>query len=845
MAHSIKKITSNISFNLKRRFNSMSVKISLAKQLWILFKNKIRHWNLRKKLSEFQPNAYFGYTDHPVDSVATPILTVFSAIGKLFRKKSKSVLTVELKEKTSRSFIFSAKAINIYSLKSRDLDDIETQKYVIKKNTKVHHCTIRIDFLKEDIYRLRFVEGEEIPDNITPMIYKDIQDQSLNCEFEEDEQSYTIKSAKLTLKIYKDDFRIEIYDNDGNLITESSGKTKNNFPNAMDAVPLSFIKDKGFKNQFGVESFVIYPCEAIYGLGEQFGPLNKIGQNIGLWQYEGLGNTSGRIYKNIPFFMSTRGYGVFINESSPIMFWIGSKEYCKNQFAVESDLVDYYFFYGDFKTILDNYTKLTGKAETPPKWSFGTWISRISYKSQDEVMNVAKKLRELNFPSDVIHIDTFWFKKDWECDWKFNKETFPNPKRMFSDLREQGFRVSLWQTPYISHGTSIFKEAKKEKVLAKNNGPFMFLTGEAHAIDFSSEKAIKWYQSKLRNLFELGASAIKVDFGEGIEPHMKFKKYKGRKMHNLYSLLYNKAAFEITKDFFGEGVIWARSAYAGSQRYPVHWSGDNSSNMENILCSLRGGLSLGLCGFTFWSQDTGGFSGTPTDEEYIRWTQLSIFQSHIRYHGTGPRFKEPWNYEPETQDIVRKFLNLRYQLIPYIYNESQIAAKQGLPLLRALVIEFPDDPTVYNIEDQFLCGRNLLIAPILTNNNTRKIYIPKGIWYDYWTFKKINGPQWITQTHELDSIPIFVRSGTILPLGPVVQSTDKMTNDSFILMIFPDSDLTASYVIKEKDTSITMKSSIKDEILTINTNPESLSLDYKFPSNLKISEIVINDTKHI
>ncbi|GAG36034.1 unnamed protein product, partial [marine sediment metagenome] len=239
-------------------------------------------------------------------------------------------------------------------------------------------------------------------------------------------------------------------------------------------------------------------------------------------------------------------------------------------------------------------------------------------------------------------------------------------------------------------------------------------------------EAVAWYQGKLKNLFDVGASVIKVDFGEGIEPPMKFKEYTGRQMHNLFPLLYNKAVFEITEQTFGEGIIWARSAYAGSQRYPVHWSGDNSSNFENLLCSLRGGLSLGLCGFTFWSQDTGGFVGTPTDDLYIRWTQLSIFQSHIRYHGCPPRYREPWNYEPETQEIVRKYLNFRYQLLPYLYTEAQIASQKGLPMLCPLVIEFQTDPNVANIEDQFMCGRNLLIAPILTKNNTRNIYIPDG-----------------------------------------------------------------------------------------------------------------------
>ncbi len=267
----------------------------------------------------------------------------------------------------------------------------------------------------------------------------------------------------------------------------------------------------------------------------------------------------------------------------------------------------------------------------------------------------------MNFPCDVIHIDTGWFKRDWHCDWEFDKKRFSDPERMFKEAREKGFRISLWQEPYVIKDTDIWREAKKKKVLAKNKAPFLFqLRYPASVIDFSNPKAVDWYKGLLKRLLDMGASAIKVDFGEGIEPAMKFLKYDGRQMHNLFPLLYNKAAFEITKEVTNDGVIWARSAYAGSQRYPIHWSGDNSANHENMLCSLRGGLSLGLCGFSFWSQDTGAFVGTPTDELYIRWTQLSIFQSHIRFHGAPPRYREPWNYEPETQRIVRNFLNLRY-----------------------------------------------------------------------------------------------------------------------------------------------------------------------------------------
>ena len=814
--------------------------VNRKRAIWIYSKNRLRYPLLKNKLGDLEPNVFFGYTDHPLDIHGTPITTVFTAVSKLLRKKAKCVLSVELGERKNNSFIFLAKAYNVFRI--RDLEVFYEHRYHITEKTKFTECTLQLDFLREDVYRLRLVEGDTVPENSTPMIAKDIHDPQLQVRFAETPEKYIVSTPKLKLDIYRENFRIEIFDAQGNLITESGGKTRNEFPNTMDAFPLGFIKDRKSKYPFGVESFVIYPGEAIYGLGEQFGPLNKIGQTIGLWHFEGVGNTAGRIYKSIPFFMSTRGYGVFINESRPITFWVGSREYCKNQIAIEGNLVDYFFFYGSFKDILNNYTELTGKAAAPSKFSFGVWMSRCSYSSQREVLDVAKKLRDMQFPCDVIHIDTGWFEEDWRCDWQFGKSNFPTPEKMFQELRELGFRVSLWQMPYVLDETKVYKEAKRQKLIAKNKGPFA-LAGKypAHPIDFSNPEAVTWYQGKLKNLFDLGASVIKVDFGEGIEPPMKFKEYTGRQMHNLFPLLYNKAVFEITEQTFGEGIIWARSAYAGSQRYPVHWSGDNSSNFENLLCSLRGGLSLGLCGFTFWSQDTGGFVGTPTDDLYIRWTQLSIFQSHIRYHGCPPRYREPWNYEPETQEIVRKYLNFRYQLLPYLYTEAQIASQKGLPMLCPLVIEFQTDPNVVNIEDQFMCGRNLLIAPILTKNNTRNIYIPDGTWYDFWTGEKLTGPRWLTRTYSLEFVPVFVRAGSICTLGPEVQCTDELTDDWLYLKIYPDNAGKASYEILDRERRVQIDARLEDGCLKVTIDPKPSHIQVELPKSLGVSTMLINE----
>jgi alpha-D-xyloside xylohydrolase len=516
-------------------------------------------------------------------------------------------------------------------------------------------------------------------------------------------------------------------------------------------------------------------------------------------------------------------------------------------FAVEGDLIDYYFFFGpSLKKILNTYTDLTGKPTTPPKWSFGTWISRISYYSQKQVMAVAQRLRKMQFPSDVIHIDTGWFDVDWRCDWKFNAERFPDPAAMFKMAREMGFRICLWQTPYVLKDTGIYRDAKKKGVLARNRGPFVFLfLYPGSPIDFSNPEGVKWYKERLKDLLRMGAATIKIDFGEGVEPSMRFKHYGGRQMHNLYPLLYQKAGFEAIEEVYGEGqaVIWARGGYAGCQRYPTHWSGDNSSNHENLLSSLRGGLSLGLSGFTFWSQDTGGFVGVPSDEVYTRWTQLSIFQSHLRFHGCPPNYKEPWNFSPETQRIVRDYLNLRYRLIPYLYTEAQVAAREGLPILRHLVIDFQDDPTVYNIEDQYMCGRHILVAPILTKNNHRSIYLPDGCWYDFWTGERLNGKQWIDREVDLETIPAYIRGGIALPLAKLSQSTDDLSNDGMTVRLYPNEEGQAAYTLMERDDRIVVNAHVKRRNAEVELNPELSNVFLQIPNSVGISEVKLNSKK--
>ena len=782
---------------------------NLFKPAWWFLKYRICYPRFKKRSMYFsEPNLVYGLTDHPLDKNGWPVLNIFTVIRQLLARKPVSILKVRLKHREKNSFTFEARGYNILN---RDLDILYID-YKTGEKVKYTDCTLRFDILSPKTYRLRLAMGDEVPPHDTPMVNGEITGGDFEAGFKEDNDRYLITTDSLILHVFKEDFRIKVYDSSGALVTESGGRTHNEFPTATDAFPLGFVKSRRPGVPYAVENFNLHPGESIFGLGERFGPLNRVGQTISLWTLDATGNSTNRSYKPIPFFMSSRGYGVFVNDYNPMTFWVGTREVSKIQVAVENSpdrLIDYYFFYGpEPKEVLGAYTSLTGRAKVPPRWSFGSWMSRCSYGSEEEVMEVAKRLRDEKYPSDVINIDTNWSTVDWACEWEFDKGRFPDPERMFRECLKMGFKICLWQIPYIMDGLPILKDARKKGVLAKNHGPFLFsFFGTGHVIDFSKEEGIKWYKERLKGLFEMGNRVIKVDFGEQVEPHQEFHHYSGREMHNLYPLLYNRAAFEITEDYYGKGeaLIWARSAYAGSQRYPVHWSGDNSSNYPNMLASLRGGLSLGLCGFTFWSQDTGGFVGIPDDDLYVRWTAFSLFNSHIRFHSFPPKFREPWNFSPEAQDMVRGLLELRYRLIPYIYSESIKAAKAGLPLIRPLFLEFPEDPTCYSIEDQFLTGEKLLVAPILTEMDRRRIYLPEGLWHDFWTGKTYTGPLWIEEECPIGRIPVYVRGGkggTALPLGEVTQSVPDGVPDRLTLIPFPDIDGKAAYTLYDEEGSI-------------------------------------------
>lgn len=568
------------------------------------------------------------------------------------------------------------------------------------------------------------------------------------------------------------------------------------FPARHDAFALAFIERDG-KNHRSTVSFATEHDEMFVGTGERFTKMDLSGKTFQLENQDAQGVNNRRTYKNIPFYVSSSMYGMFLHTSAHTKFSIADHSTQSVQLLTEQPLIDCFLFGGDtIEEILFQYRQVTGFPSLPPVWSYGTWMSRMSYFSADEVTGICDRLRKEDFPCDVIHLDTGWFKTDWLCEWKFNPERFPDPPKFLAGLRKNGFKVSLWQMPYIAAEAEQHDVAKKNKFMApvKNSqeqgGSNFSALDYAGTIDFTNPEAVEWYKNLLKELLEMGVVCIKTDFGEDIHLDADYQNMDAGLLHNLYALLYQKAAFEITKEITGDGIIWARAGWAGCQRYPLHWGGDAACTWDGMAGTLKGGLHLGLSGFGFWSHDVPGFHGVPDfmnsiipNDLYVRWTQFGVFTSHLRYHGTSKR--EPYEF-PEIAGIVRKWLKLRYALIPYLIEQSRKVTETGFPILRALIFHHPEDKICWHTHDEYYFGDDFLVAPIMTSRNKRNIYLPRGSWVNFFTGEIIKGEKWLKNYEvELEEMPVWVRENAKIPFYPKqVDSTDDINLKKTITICF-------------------------------------------------------------
>ncbi len=564
-------------------------------------------------------------------------------------------------------------------------------------------------------------------------------------------------------------------------------------PPRYDALPLGFVScgiatTKEETNERATISFKCQADECFVGTGERFRKMDLSGQTFQLKNQDGQGVNNRRCYKNIPFYMSSRMYGVFYHTSDYCKLSLADHSSRSVQFMCDRATIDAFLIGGKTpEEILHNYRKLTGFPSMPPLWSYGIWMSRMTYFSAEEVNDICDHLRKEHYPCDVIHLDTGWFRTDWLCEWKFNPERFPDPKGFIQNLKKKGFRVSLWQLPYVAKGAEQLEEAKANQYIAPllkeqaSEGSNFSALDYAGTIDFTYDKAVEWYKKKLlKPLLDMGVTCIKTDFGENIHLDAVYHSMTPERLNNLYALLYQKAAFEITKEVTGDGIIWARAAWAGCQRFPLHWGGDSASSWDGMAGSLKGGLHFGLSGFAFWSHDVPGFHSIPdfmnspiNPQVYVRWTQFGVFTSHIRYHGTCKR--EPWHY-PEIAPIIKRWWKLRYRLIPYIIQQSEMACQSGLPIVQALIFHHPDDRQCWHIDDEYYFGNEFLVCPVMNDKGIRDIYLPDGEWINFFTGERMEGGKWYDAVKTpLDLMPVFVHPNATIPIYPYdVDCTDDM-----------------------------------------------------------------------
>jgi len=637
--------------------------------------------------------------------------------------------------------------------------------------------TLRVEAVGPRTFRYRFAHGPDAPPGDTPMLVTHAR-VTEGARGARTENGATVTTGEASAEVEMPEIGgpiVRFRDGDGRLVGTVGGG-ESNLMGMWDTFPTGICRTPVPGHRLATEVFSLREDECVYGFGEQFGRLDKVGQAIDVNMEEAYGTVTPRAYKNVPFWVTSAGWGVFANHDARLTAWIGSRAAPQLQVAVDDDWFDAFVFVGDVRQVLGAYTELTGRPNVPPDWSFGFWQSKISYSSAAETLEVAERMRAEDLPFDVLHLDTHWFRRDWFCDLEFDPDRFPDPPGYLAAMAAMGVKVSLWQLPYIPEGSALFDDlAAVDGFVRRDDGSLYDIGlcytpdwegGRVGCLDVTNPEAVAVYQRWLGRLFDLGASAIKVDFGEQAPVDGVYHDgTPGHRMHNRYPLLYNRAVAEATNARTGEWIIWARAAFAGSQRYPLHWGGDSSARWDNLFANVGGGLSLGLCGFPFWSMDIGGFMGEPDDDLLLRWLQAGLFLSHSRIHGFGNR--ELYD-RGATTDRARDLLHLRYRLLPYLPGHAHRAAEAGVPLARPLVVDHPDDPTTWHLSDQWLLGDDLLVAPVAHPDGNRRVYLPDGDWVHWFTGEHHHGPMWLDTHSPIDHFPLYQRAASLIPLGPTM-----------------------------------------------------------------------------
>ncbi len=612
-------------------------------------------------------------------------------------------------------------------------------------------------------------------------------------QVEETKETITITSGSLSLVITKNPWSMT-YKSGGKVLTESRGRDlalmKTAYKGDFYEVD-GDLEDTYMREQLGIDV-----GELLYGTGERFTPFVKNGQSVEIYNEDG-GTSTEQAYKNIPFFLSNKGYGVLVNHPERVSMEFGTENVTKTSFCVKGGSLDYFFFNGPtMKDVLTRYTDLSGKPALPAPWTFGLWLSTSFTTDYDEatVMSFIDGMLNRGIPLRTFHFDCFWMKAFHWSDFIWDEKVFPDPAGMLTRIKAKGLNICVWINPYIGQESVLFAEGKENGYFIKRpNGDVwqwdMWQPGMA-LVDFTNPEACRWYQDKLEALLDMGVDCFKTDFGERIPVNCVYHDGSDPdKMHNFYTYLYNKTVYDLLerKRGKGEAVLFARSATVGGQKFPVHWGGDCWSDYVSMEESLRGGLSLLMSGFGFWAHDIGGFEHTSTADVYKRWVAFGLLSSHSRLHGSQS-YRVPWLYDEEAVDVVRTFTRLKASLMPYLYKTSVDTSRSGVPTMRSMVLEFTRDRNCWYLDKQYMLGDNLLVAPIFNDESVGSFYLPQGTWTDFFTGEEMTGGVWTEKTYDYLHLPLMVRENSIVALGSCDDKPDYDYADGVELRVYALAD---------------------------------------------------------
>jgi alpha-glucosidase len=695
------------------------------------------------------------------------------------------------------------------------------------------HAVVQVWVLAPGIVRVRMAQGSSFGPDYSWAVMKK-QWPAVHVEVSHSANLEVIKTGKLEIHAQLSPFRLSFDDATGKLISKDS----DDLGMAWDGKQVRCWKQ-------------MPEDEHYFGLGENAGPLDKRGHAYVMWNTDayGWGATTTPLYETVPFFIGLRqgrAYGIFFDNTWRSSFDMGVQFRNEYSFGAEGGEMNYYFFYGPGpKKVIEDYTELVGRMPLPPMWSIGYNQSRYSYYPEKKVRFIADNFRVRHIPCDVIFLDIHYM--DGYRIFTWNKQRFPDPAGMIAGLRKQGFHLSVIIDPGIKVDTNywVYKEGLAGNDFVRMPDGKIFegkvWPGESAFPDFTSPKVRDWWGTLYKSLVDDGVAGFWNDMNEPSVFEVPTKTMPldavfydhglnspQAKIHNVYGMQMSQATEAGVRKLRPNKrpFVLTRDTYAGGQRYAAVWTGDNTATWEHLRISVRELMTMGLSGLTFAGADIGGFSGSPSPQLYTRWLQAGIFYPYCRTHTNyGSADQEPWAYGNRMTDINRDSINLRYKLLPYIYNAFYQASQTGLPVMRTLLLEYPDDSRAIEQNGEFLFGDDLLVAPVMEQGKRKQtVYLPRGEWFDYWTGRGYSGPQVVSVDAPLNSIPMFVRGGAIIPTRQLVQYTGEAPINPLTFQVYPEGRSSREYYEDDGLSFNSRKGAFLRERLTANDQPSVLTL---------------------